>query len=92
MTTTRIIQAVLVSGILLLQYQLWFSGSGVFHIRTLDNQLTTIQGDNQKIQQINSILAADVKNLKYGKTSIESRARESMGMIKSNENFYRVMD
>ena len=49
------------------------------------------QNMNTKLQQRNKLLFADTDDLKLGLEAIEERARNELGMIKSNETFFRLI-
>jgi cell division protein FtsB len=88
---TRIAAGVLLVIALLLQWRLWASDSGMREVWRLREEVTTQQGENQALQERNRTLAAEVQDLKKGKTAIEERARTDLGMVGSNETFYQVM-
>ena len=48
--------------------------------------------ENQRLQERNQALEAEVEDLKQGLDSIEERAREELGMIKDDETFYQIIE
>ena len=74
-----------------LQYRLWFGKHSIpdyLHMKTeLEEQLL----HNQNLNQRNSLLMADIQDLKIGLESIEERARHELGLIKPGETFYRIL-
>ena len=48
--------------------------------------------DNQRLEQRNQALAADVIDLKHGEQAVEARARNELGLIKPGETFYQVVE
>jgi cell division protein FtsB len=40
----------------------------------------------------NQVLAAEVQDLKSGLEALEERARNELGMIKSNETFFQIIE
>lgn len=74
-----------------LQYRLWFGKHSIpdyLHMKTeLEEQLL----HNQNLNQRNSLLMADIQDLKIGLESIEERARHELGLIKPGESFYRIL-
>ncbi len=87
----RIVAAVLLVLVLALQYRLWVSDGGMREVWRLRDEATTQRAENEKLQERNRTLVAEVQDLKQGKTAIEERARTDLGMIGSNESFYQVM-
>ena len=48
--------------------------------------------ENQRLRERNASLAAEVIDLKHGMEAVEERARSEMGMIKSDEMFYQIIN
>lgn len=76
----------------LLQYVLWFGDGGLRDLWQLESQVTEQQAENERLNQRNDALAAEVKDLKTGLEAVEARARLELGMIKEEEVFYQVID
>lgn len=76
---------------LALQYQLWFGSGGVIDIVQIKQKISAQKQINQKLQDRNNVLIADVKDLRHGDQAIEERARNMLGMVKKNETFYRFV-
>lgn len=81
---------VLVLLIALLQYPLWFGKGGWLKVWDVDRQLTTQREVNQKLENRNAALDAEVRDLKSGYEAIEERARYELGYIKPDEVFVQV--
>jgi cell division protein FtsB len=81
---------VLVVLIALLQYPLWLGKGGWLRVWDYDNQLQAQREVNQKLEQRNAGLDAEVRDLKSGFEAIEERARYELGMIKEGEIFVQV--
>lgn len=86
----RIIGLSLLAIVLLLQYRLWVSDSGMREVWRLRREVATQQDVNQELKDRNRTLAAEVQDLKKGKSAIEERARTDLGMVGSNETFFQV--
>ena len=87
----RILLLILLSLIALMQYSLWLGKGGWLQVRDLDKQIKAQQQANQKMQERNAAIAADVKDLKQGYAAIEERARSKLGMVKDDEIFFQVI-
>ena len=87
----RILFLILLSLIALVQYSLWLGKGGWLQVRDLDRQIKAQQQANQKMQERNAAIDADVKDLKQGYAAIEERARSKLGMIKYDEIFFQVI-
>ncbi|HCI51913.1 MAG TPA: cell division protein FtsB [Gallionella sp.] len=88
----KIITLILIVLLLLLQYPLWLGRGGWLKVQDLHRQVAAEQQINQKIQTRNGLLDAEVRDLKQGTEAIEERARSELGMIKSNEVFFQILD
>jgi cell division protein FtsB len=76
--------------IALLQYPLWLGKGGWLRVWDYDRQLEAQREVNQKLEQRNAGLDAEVRDLKSGFDAIEERARYELGMIKEGEIFVQV--
>jgi cell division protein FtsB len=81
---------VLVVLIALLQYPLWLGKGGWIRVWDYERQLQAQRQANQKLEQRNAGLDAEVRDLKSGLDAIEERARYELGMIKEGEIFVQV--
>lgn len=88
----RIITLILAILLLLLQYPLWLGKGGWLKVHDLNRQVEAQQQTNQQTQVRNAALDAEVRDLKQGTEAIEERARSELGMIKSTEVFYQVLE
>src|SRR5262245_25779722 len=84
------IVAVLVIILVLLQYRLWIEHNGMRTTLALKKTINEQQQQNKQMQKRNQALVAEVKNLKHGKQAIEERARNELGMIQQDEQFYQI--
>lgn len=76
----------------LLQVKFFFGQGNWRQVEALRAQVLAQKNENEVLLNRNRALAAEVKDLKSGVDAIEERARNEMGMIKSGETFYRVVD
>jgi cell division protein FtsB len=88
----RIITLILAVLLLLLQYPLWLGKGGWLKVWDLHHQLEAQQEINARTDARNALLDAEVRDLKHGTDAIEERARSELGMIKSDEVFYQILD
>lgn len=76
--------------LLILQYPLWLGRSGWLRVWEIDKSLQTQHVHNQRLEQRNARLFAEVNDLKSGSGAIEGRARYDLGLVRRNEIFVRV--
>ena len=76
----------------LLQYKLWVGDGSLAEVWDLYQQGELQKQENQRLQERNQALEAEVQDLKQGLDSIEERAREELGMIKDSETFYQIIE
>jgi cell division protein FtsB len=87
--TLILIFAVLIA---LLQYPLWLGKGSWKSVWDLNQKIEQQTKKNQVLKSRNETLDAEVRDLKSGQSAIEERARSELGMVKSNEVFYQVLD
>ena len=88
----RVLVAVLLGLLVLLQYQLWLSGEGYRGAWHLGETLEARQVENEQLAERNRALAAEVENLKSGLDAVEEIARSELGMVKRGETLFQVAD
>ncbi|MEE1674446.1 cell division protein FtsB [Agarivorans aestuarii] len=87
----RSFKILLILIVLLLQYQLWFGKNSLNDYFALREQVTNHDLANQELVQRNSVLAAEITDLRSGLDAVEEHARNELGMIKQGETFYRII-
>lgn len=83
---------IFVALIALLQYPLWLGKGSWLRVWNVSQQVEKQQEKNDVDKQRNDALRAEVRDLKLGNDAVEERARSELGMIKSDEVFYQVID
>lgn len=89
MKVLTLIFAILIA---LLQYPLWLGKGSWLRVWNVSQQIEKQKEKNTEYKQRNEALRAEVKDLKQGNAAVEERARTELGMIKSDEVFYQVID
>lgn len=87
----RILIVVLIILFLTLQYRLWFGDGGLRNVIILRKQVAEQRAMNDKLQERNKVLMAEIQDLKSGRQAIEEHARNDLGMVKNGETFYQVV-
>jgi cell division protein FtsB len=87
----KILVAILVILLILMQYRLWIGDGSVRTAIQLKQQIAAQQAQNKKLQEQNQMLLAEVQDLKGGKQAVEERARNDLGMVKKDETFYQIV-
>ena len=82
---------ILVTLFFLLQYRLWFGKNSIPDYVTINQQVVEQQEYIASLKQRNSLLIADVNDLKIGVEAMEERARNELGLIKQGETFFRIL-
>jgi len=88
----KIILIVLILLAVKLQIRLWTGESSYAHVSGLDQEIEDIQARIRIKEERNRILLAEIGELKTGLDSLEELARTELGMIKTGETFYLVID
>ncbi len=87
----RLISLLLIVFLALLQYRLWFGKHSVPDYLALKDEMQRQSANNNTLKQRNTLLYADIDDLKSGVEAIEERARNELGMIKEGETFFRII-
>ncbi len=87
----KIIALALLLLLIWLQYKIWLQDGGIPEVLLLQDEVEEVAAEVKGLQERNSSLDAEVKDLKKGLDAIEERARSEMGMIKEGEVYYQVI-
>jgi cell division protein FtsB len=87
----RLTIIILIVLLLLLQYKLWLAPGGIFPTFRLTRMLALQKKENEKIQQRNSILIANIESFKNDRNAIEAAARTELNMVKHGETYYQII-
>jgi cell division protein FtsB len=87
----KILLAILVVVIVLLQVKMWFGEGGYRDVQRLAVRVEEQARENELLAQRNRELQAEVEDLRQGLEAIEERARSELGMVKEDEQFYQVV-
>lgn len=85
----RIIIAILVALLVLLQIQVWRQYG---RVAELERRVETQRVENRQLAARNDALDAEVADLKSGLDAVEERARAELGLIREGEEFYLVVE
>jgi len=78
--------------ILILQARLLSSDGGLGELFALQNQLKTLESSLEAQSLLNAKLAQQVKALQNDHASLETIARQTLGMVKKEEVFIKVIE
>lgn len=87
----KVLVAVLIVLLLLLQYRLWFGEGSIQEVSRLHGEAAASRAELIRLNNRNKALAAEVADLKRGLDAIEERARADLGMISQGETFYQFV-
>ena len=87
----KILGAIFVALIVLIQYPLWLGKGGWLRAWEVERQVDAQKAKNRQLEARNASLAAEVRDLKTGTEAIEERARHELGMLRSDEIFYHYV-
>lgn len=75
-----------------LQYRLWVGDGSFADIDRLEQQVSAQQAENSELEQRNTILVNEVKELQSGMDAIEEHARNELGLIRDGETFVLILE
>ncbi|MDV6345047.1 cell division protein FtsB [Nitrosomonas sp. Is37] len=78
--------------IILAQYPLWFGKGSWLNVFEIDQQIAIQRQTNQKLLNRNTVLEAEVNDLKKGLDAIEELVRNELGMIRGDEFFFQILE
>jgi cell division protein FtsB len=88
----RILIAILVILLLVLQSRLWVGKGSLAEVSNLRQEISDLKQELVGLRERNRALQAEVEDLRSGNAAIEERARSELGMIKEGEVFYQVIE
>ncbi|MEM9058743.1 MAG: septum formation initiator family protein [Pseudomonadota bacterium] len=88
MRTLTIFLGLLLLGTL---YRVWLSDDGLREVWRLREAVDTQATENAELSLRNSVLDAQVQDLKEGLDAVEENARSELGMTREGETFYQVI-
>ena len=86
----RLVPAVLLALLLVLQAQLWFGRGSVPKVAQLADELSTQKARNEDPSRLMARLEAEIGDLREGLDMVEDRARSELGMVKPNEILVQI--
>jgi len=75
-----------------LMYQLWFDQTSIMANLSMREQIENQREINIAKQARNQVLLEEVRALKAGMDSIESKARKELGMVKKDETYFIIVE
>lgn len=73
-----------------LQYHYWYGDLGYYELAKLKAEVAKQQKTNAEQERLNTVLTADIADLKSGFGAIEEHARLNLGFIKQGETFVQL--
>ena len=86
----RLVPIVLITLLVILNAQLWFGRGSLPNVSRLEEAVQAQKASNEEARRTNEQLNAEVNDLKEGLNMVEERARQELGMVKSNEIFVQI--
>ena len=87
----RLVTAVLIVLLALIQYPLWWGHGGWLRVHELQGELAQQVQKNADEKLRNERIAGEVQDLQSGTAAVEERARYEMGMVKDGEVFVQFV-
>lgn len=90
-STIKTMNIALLATLMLLQFALWTGDKNVFDLYLLKQSKTQTEQEITRLTLRNDRFLAQINDLKNGGSSIETLARQELGLIKEGETFYQVI-
>lgn len=88
----KLIAALIVLMIFLLQYRLWLGDGSIRQVNEYQQKVDRLKQQVNEKKERNEALYAEVEDLRKGEEAVEERARHELGMIKEDETFIQVIE
>lgn len=88
----RVLSLVLATLIALIQYPLWLGKGSWLRVWEVESEIRAQRDVNTRLRTRNVAMDAEVRDLKQGFEAIEERARSELGMVRSDEIFFQLLD
>ena len=88
----RILAAVLMGLMVFLQYRLWFGDGGIAEGVRLQEKIVVEKARNAELKARNDRLEHQVLELRNGHLAVEQHAREELGLVKDDENYFQSVE
>ena len=88
----RLINVILLLFVVLLQSKLWFGDGGLRDKWQIDAAMVEQQAENAVLLTRNKALASEVRDLKEGTEALEERARNELGLLEPDQEFFQVVE
>ena len=89
--TSRVVAALLIGLLVVVQAQLWLGRGSVGDVAQMQRKLDEQKANNAIAQQANERLSAEVRDLREGLETVEEKARGELGMVKPNEIYVQIV-
>ncbi|MDP2562378.1 cell division protein FtsB [Psychrobium sp. 1_MG-2023] len=83
---------ILLTLLVLLQHRLWFGKNSWPDYIQLKQEIASQTQANKVLANKNNLQYKEISDLKDGLEAIEERARSQLGLIKKNEDYYRIIE
>jgi cell division protein FtsB len=87
----RYVNFVLIAMLVGLQFRLWVGEGSLAEVWRLRQSIEGQRLENERLEERNRQLSAEVLDLQQGLDAIEERARRELGMIGRDEVFYQIV-
>jgi len=87
----RVVTLILFVLLIMLQFKLWLGEGGFREVARLEARVGAQREQNEMLLQRNAELQAEVEDLRERLDAVEERARNELGLIKPDEQFYQVV-
>ena len=88
---SKLVISLLLCLVVVLQYQLWFSQSGLISTSDLKQSIYHAEQNELLLEQKNQRLLAEINDLRTHSSAVAAYVRYDLGMIKPTETFYQLV-
>lgn len=89
----RYINILLVFLLVFLQYRLWIAPGSLADVHRMQQHIASLSDTNAELEARNAAAQAEVDSLRgEGVDALEARARQYLGLVRADEEFFLVVD